>query len=588
MSNKRRRRFVKRENPAAENDEKNLMDIEDGDDIAEGTQIFEDGDDSEEEALGLEDIDDSEEEALDFEDTDEYEDEMEENDIDEMPEEKESESFLSDSEERPRSRHVRRRYRARMRKVNRLKKERKPVSRKPFIIAGCIVGVLLVIYLGVAAFFMSHFLINTTINGKDFSGKTTAAVEKYLKEQVKGYKLTVLEQNNVSDSISGSDISLEYKKTDDLQKALKNQKQLLWIVSLFSKSSEDVNVSVDYDEKALEEKIQTLQAVTAEQTQPVSAHPEFDGNSFVVAKETVGTAVDMDTLTSKVKEYITEFKPQLNLEDEGCYVQPKYTSESAEVQQACDTMNQYIKASITYPMTEDVVVDKTLISQWLTCDDNMQVVFNEDAVKAWMKDFGSKYDTKGKTRSITSPAGETVNVSGGTYGWVIDEATETTNLINSIKNGEVTKRDPAYKQTAATHSAQDWGTTYIEVDISSQHMWYIKDGSIAMESDVVTGLPNGERDTPKGVYYIIYTQKDRVLKGEKDPATGKPSYETPVAFWMPFTNQGHGFHDATWQSSFGGSRYLTHGSHGCVNMPYSQAQQLFGMISSGTPVIIHD
>ena len=65
-------------------------------------------------------------------------------------------------------------------------------------------------------------------------------------------------------------------------------------------------------------------------------------------------------------------------------------------------------------------------------------------------------------------------------------------------------------------------------------------------------------------------------------------YETPVAFWMPFTWQGHGFHDATWQSSFGGSRYQTHGSHGCVNMPYSKAEQLFGMISAGTPVIVHN
>ena len=44
-------------------------------------------------------------------------------------------------------------------------------------------------------------------------------------------------------------------------------------------------------------------------------------------------------------------------------------------------MNQYLKASVTYPMTEDVVVDKTLIATWLTYDDNMQAVFSEDAVR---------------------------------------------------------------------------------------------------------------------------------------------------------------------------------------------------------------
>ena len=320
----------------------------------------------------------------------------------------------------------------------------------------------------------------------------------------------------------------------------------------------------------------------------MAAHPEYDGNSFVVKKEQYGTKVDMDVLKAKVEQYISEFNPTLDMMDEECYVMPAYTSDSPEVQAACDEMNSYLKASITYPMDEKVVVDKELISGWVTYDDKMNVTFDEDAVRDWMREFGSKYDTVGKTRSITTPTGKSAEVSGGTYGWSVDEDKETENLINSIKNGEVAEREPAYNQKAASHSAQDWGSTYIEVDIAAQHMWYIVDGSVAMESDVVTGLPADGRDTPTGVYSILYTERDSTLKGETDPATGKPSYETPVAFWMPFTWQGHGFHDATWQSSFGGDRYLTNGSHGCVNMPYDKAEQLFGMISAGTPVVIHN
>lgn len=48
--------------------------------------------------------------------------------------------------------------------------------------------------------------------------------------------------------------------------------------------------------------------------------------------------------------------------------------DSKEVQAACDTMNKYLKASITYTMSESVVVDKTLISTWIGVDDNMNVV----------------------------------------------------------------------------------------------------------------------------------------------------------------------------------------------------------------------
>ena len=468
------------------------------------------------------------------------------------------------------------------------KQAKKSMGKKPWIIAGSIIGALVVIYLGIAAFFMSHFLVNTSINGKDFSGKTVADVEAYLKEQVADYELTILEQNNVSDVITGSEISLAYKENSRVQDALENQRQLLWLISLFSESDTDITIEVEYDEAALEGKIQNLQAVTAEQVDPVAAHPEYDGNSFVVAEEQYGTTVDMETLTAKIKEYITEFDTTLDMMDEECYVMPAYTSDSPEVQAACDEMNEYLKASITYPMDEDVVVDKDLISKWVTYDDDMKVAFNEDAVREWMREFGKKYDTLGTTRTITTPTGKTAEVSGGTYGWSVDEETETKNLINSIKNGEVAERAPAYKQTAASHGAQDWGSTYIEVDIAAQHMWYIVDGAVGMESDVVTGLPADGRDTPTGVYSILYTERDSTLKGETDPETGKPSYETPVAFWMPFTWQGHGFHDATWQSSFGGSRYQTNGSHGCVNMPYDKAEQLFNMISAGTPVIIHN
>ena len=476
----------------------------------------------------------------------------------------------------------------RRRGARRRGRRKKSMSKKPWIIAGSIVGALVVIYLGAAVFFMSHFLVNTTVNGKDFSGKTAADVEDYLKEQVADYELTILEQNNVSDVISGTDISLTYKENSQVEDALDAQNQLLWIVSLFAKSSADVTIEVEYDETALQERIENLQAVTAEQTDPVSAHPEYDGNSFVVAEEQYGTKVDMETLTAKIEQYITEFNPTLDMMDEECYVMPAYTSDSPEVQAACDEMNSYLKASITYPMDESIVVDKQLISGWITYDAEMNVTFNEDAVREWMREFGSKYDTVGTSRTITTPTGKSAEVSGGTYGWIVDEAAETENLINSIKNGEVAEREPAYKQTAASHGAQDWGNTYIEVDIAAQHMWYIVDGSIAMESDVVTGLPADGRDTPTGVYSILYTERDSTLKGEVDPATGKPSYETPVAFWMPFTWQGHGFHDATWQSSFGGSRYQTNGSHGCVNMPYDKAEQLFGMISAGTPVIVHN
>ena len=444
----------------------------------------------------------------------------------------------------------------RRRKVRR-KKKQKTIDKKIWIIIGGIIAGLVIVYLAISVFFMSHFYINTQINGKNFSGKNAAAVENYIKNQVADYKLTIVEQNNMTDAIEGSDISLVYKENSDIEDALKKQNAFLWPQSFFSKSSAEVTIEVGYDEAALESKIESVQALNQEQTDPQSAYPKYDGNSFVVEPEVYGTKVDVDTFKAKVKDAITNFKSELNMMDEKCYAMPKYTSESPEVQKACDAMNNYLKASITYKMTnQNVVVNKDLISGWVTYDDNMNATLDESKVKEWLREFGKTYDTVGTTRSITTPGGKTVDVSGGTYA-----------------------------QTAATHDAQDWGTTYLEVDIPAQHMWYVVNGAVQLETDVVTGLPTPERETPTGVYSILEMKRDKVLTGTIYPSTGKPIYQTPVAYWMRVTWTGVGFHDATWQPYFGGTRYQTNGSHGCINMAYSDVAKLYDLVDVGTPVM---
>ena len=488
---------------------------------------------------------------------------------------------------------IARKTRIKHRRGPRKKKEKRRISKaakkRIAITCGSIVGIVAVAYFGGVIFFQSHFYPGTTINGNSFSLRSVHDAEDYMAEQVAGYTLTLKEKDGGTETISGKDIDISYQESGALEKVKEEQNPFLWPTALWTKSDVTTEVGIEYNEEKLAGFVSMLKCVTsAGQTASENAHPVYDGNQFVIQEEVVGNQVNQETLLQKVKESVSGFNQEMNLETEGCYITPAYTKDSPEVQAAVDTMNKYLQSKITYdlsPKTE--VVDKTLISQWLTVDENMQVTFNEDAVREWMREFGSTYDTVGTTRSITTPGGKTVEVSGGTYGWSIDEETETQNLINSIKNGEVVTREPAYAQTAASHSAQDWGTTYIEVDLSAQHMWYIVDGSVALETDVVTGLPTADRQTPAGVYYILYTERNATLKGETNPETGKPIYETPVSYWMPFTWQGHGFHDANWQSSFGGSRYQTNGSHGCVNMPVDQAGNLFSMISAGTPVVIH-
>ena len=462
---------------------------------------------------------------------------------------------------------------------------------KALWITGGVLAVICLIYVAISVYFMSHFFVNTKINGKNFSGKTASDVEKYLQTNIKDYKLTILENEGRQDVISGSEIGLEYRAGTETEKLLKDQNGFAWPKAFFTENSRKVSVNVSYNEESLNQRISQLSCLQTEQTSAENAKPEFDGNQYVIKPEVYGNAVDKERLTEQVKVHITEFQPQLDMVATKCYAKPKYTEDSKEVQEACDAMNKYVNASITYPMNEPVVVDKALISQWLQVDGEMKVSLNTEAMKQWFTAFGDKYDTQGTTRTFTTPAGKSATVTGGTYGWSIDEDTELVNLQNSILNGEVVTREPAYYAggTAAAHSGQDWGNTYAEVDMSAQHMWYIQNGQVVLETDVVTGEPIPSKITPEGVYSLMWKQPNSVLVGDINPDTGEPAYRTKVKYWMQVTSSGVGFHDAIWQTAFGGTLYQIPGtgSHGCINMPLDQAGALFNMIEPGTPVIFH-
>lgn len=459
-----------------------------------------------------------------------------------------------------------------------------------FAAAGCLAAIAL-IYLGISIYFSGHFLFHTKINGYDVSGRTAEQAEEILKKDVEQYVLRLIEIDGTSEMIEGKNVGLVFENADELKSIIKGQKYILWPGALFNNYSEDVKIEVSYDADKLNGEISSLKAVTGEQTPAVSAYPKFNGKQYVVEPEQYGTAVRQERLSERIAEAFANLEDSLELEKEGCYAAPPYTSESEEVQAACSLLNQYCSARIVYPMNEQVVVDATVISGWISVDDKMQPVINEDGIRAWLKEFGDKYDTTGITRTFTTPAGKSATVSGGTYGWSINEDAEFDVILDAVKNGKTMEREPEYYigGTAAAHAMPDWGSTYVDVDLSEQHMWYIVDESVALETDVVTGQPIPERITPEGTYSILEKGRNQVLVGSVNPATGEPSYRTPVSYWMRVTWSGIGFHDATWQSAFGGSLNQTPGigSHGCINMPLDKAAALYDMLEVGTPIVIH-
>ena len=195
-----------------------------------------------------------------------------------------------------------------------------------------------------------------------------------------------------------------------------------------------------------------------------------------------------------------------------------------------------------------------------------------------VKQLASKYNTFGRKRSFKTSSGDTIEIGGGDYGWVVSKKKEKAQLLSDLEGGKPVEREPVYEQTALYRGADDIGNTYIEIDYTKQHMWYYKDGALQMESDFVSGNLARQNGSVDGVYKIVYKQRNATLVGE--------GYSSPVSYFMPFAYN-IGIHDASWRDTFGGTIYKTSGSHGCINVPPAFAEQLFNAVDKGTPVVAY-
>ena len=561
-------------------------------------KAFEKEEETEEDFLDEEDTETDEEDFLDEEDTEtDEEDFLDEEDfpgaVETTPESENEEAEEESQEEEPQEEEVQEEEAPEIpdeeeEETEEEKAYRKHKFRKKLaIVLGSIFGVLAVVYLGFAFFFSSHFMFFTTINGTDVTLKSVSQVEEYMRQQVADYTLTLEESDGDTEEISGSDISLEYVPGDELEKLVKGQKNFLWLKALWDHPELEARVGVKYDEDALARQIEGLACMDPEnQVKSVNAHPEFKETQFEIVPEVVGTQINTEVFNEAIRTSIDGFQHTMDLSETGSYIQPAFVEDSPEVIEANKEMNEYLKAKITYdfdPETE--VVDASVISQWVKVNDKMEVTFDKKAVKKYIGELADKYDTKGKSRKFTTATGNTVTVEGGAYGWKINQDEEYKALTENIKKGETVTREPKYSSRAASHGAIDIGNTYAEVDLTNQRAYFIKNGKVVLDSPVVTGNPNKGNATPQGTDSLSYKTRNAVLRGDRLP-DGSYSYESPVKYWMPF-NGGIGFHDASWQSAFGGTRYKTHGSHGCINMPTDQAAKMYELISDGTPVVVH-
>ncbi|AOR23433.2 L,D-transpeptidase family protein [Clostridium taeniosporum] len=441
------------------------------------------------------------------------------------------------------------------------------------------ITVLLAIYLGGSTYFTKHFYLGSQINGINIGGLTVNEAKDLLSSEIPKYKLELKLRDGKKEEINGDSIDLTYDPKDKIENLKENQNAFYWPKSIFSKSNSTLNDIVTFNQELLDKQINSLSCINENIINPKNPSFKYTSNGYQIIPEEKGNKIKKEVLYEAVKNAIINGETKINLEQMNCYDNPKFNVDSKEVNKAKDLLDKYTNLRITYDFEDSKeILDGSTIKNWLYVNDDMEVMINEKNVSQYVYSLASKYNTFSKSREFHTSLGETVTVTGGNYGWIVDKPAETKSLIEIIKKGKSVTKKPAYSQTAVSRSENDIGNTYLEVNFAKQHIWYYKDGQLIADGDVVTGNVSNNFGTPVGTYRLTYTEKNATLKGE--------NYSAPVNYWMPF-NGNIGLHDATWRTEFGGQIYLTSGSHGCINAPYELAEKIFQNIKAGTPVVCY-
>ena len=447
-----------------------------------------------------------------------------------------------------------------------------------------------------AAVYETHFLEGTKINGVDVSGKTAEEAEKAVLASSGDYSIDLIFRENRMETLRGDDIGFRYVTGDAFSRLLDDQntdelyQQMLKGQELKAPAPLTVPLTAEYDEQLLRRAVHALPELQVTSMSPAKdAYMDYADAKYVVVPANPGTMLYPDKVLEAVRLAVAGAETTLDLSaSKDIYEQQAGTSTSLEkdLQEKADKLNELVPGSITYtlPGGRETVLNGPVMRKWLEEDYNGDPYKDDYSwemhLQEYVEDLAESVDTVGMTRTFHSTGAGDIRISGGNYGYEINQEEELEKLREELENGTVVTREPVWTSWETSEENNGFGNSYVEIDCSRQHLWIYVDGEVVLETDVVTGMMNGKMATPAGTCLLMGKERDTALVGEYF------EYRTPVSYWMPF-NGGVGMHDAWWRSEFGGSIYLWDGSNGCINMPTDMAEKAFDIVTFEMPIVVY-
>lgn len=451
--------------------------------------------------------------------------------------------------------------------------------RKKIISAICAAGVLILIYTGVAyGYYSNRYLPSTVINGEDCGGKTVEEVAEIMEKRAEDYHLNIEYNDIVVDELYGRDIDLSFGDMDVvLEDICDNQKKLSWLKGVVA-DSKPINTSkgLEYNANVLNQFINSSLVLGMTSTvKSENAGLEFKDGEYVIKPAVYGDEINKAAFIDIVTGSVNSLNTTVDINNGDCFIKPELTEENKTLIKSCDDANELIENKIELNITDDVFeIPVDIKKDWLNVDNEGNLMFDESAFAKYMDRLDKSYSYSEDEREFETFHGDSVTVKGGDFNQAVNRDKLTANMSQAM----LEKGDKRVVAEFVYYDNKDIGNSYIEIDLSNQMLWMFVNGEQVVGTPVVTGLDDGEHNTPEGIYRLKSKSENALVtdKGE----------EKEVKYYIS-VNGDIGICDASWLDMFGGNTYKDKGSEGSVYVSEDAAKDIYSNCYEDMPVIMY-
>ena len=138
-----------------------------------------------------------------------------------------------------------------------------------------------------------------------------------------------------------------------------------------------------FEEDKLRSALNALDCVSGpDVTAPTDAYVDYT-DGIKIVPETQGTTVDTDKLYEVVSQAILNNQNRIDLDVEGCYVQPAITMETPEFKEVTEQIHKYTDVTITLNVADTTeMINSEQISQWLYQDEDGELTMDKEKIRS--------------------------------------------------------------------------------------------------------------------------------------------------------------------------------------------------------------